>query len=137
MTTRNEQGRILTRLIGVVAILFGVLTIREGGAVLFWSEEARSAAGDYVPFVLWFNFLAGFAYVIAGLGLFALRRWSAILALAIAVATVIMFIAFGIHIAAGGAFEQRTIVAMSMRTLLWVVFSWLAHRSLIRAQKGN
>lgn len=45
----------------IVAVLFGLLTIQEGGAVLFWSESARAAAGQYVPFVVWFNFLAGSA----------------------------------------------------------------------------
>ena len=43
----------------IVAIVFGLMTIISGGSVLF-IESARRAAGDYVPFVLWFNFLAGF-----------------------------------------------------------------------------
>ena len=38
---------------------------------------ARQAAGHYVPFVLWFNFLAGFAYIVAGVGLWMRRRWAA------------------------------------------------------------
>ncbi|MBZ0145920.1 MAG: hypothetical protein K8F56_20345 [Rhodocyclaceae bacterium] len=41
--------------ISLVAIGFGLLTVRAGGAVLFGGEAARSAAGHYVPFVLWFN----------------------------------------------------------------------------------
>jgi hypothetical protein len=36
---------------------------------LFGTEATRAAAGNAVPFVLWFNFLAGFAYILAGLGL--------------------------------------------------------------------
>ncbi len=35
-------------------------------ALLFDGEAARTAAGAYVPLVLWFNFIAGFAYVITG-----------------------------------------------------------------------
>ncbi len=135
MTSTNEQATLWIRIIGVAAILFGTLTIKEGGAVLFWSEPARSAAGEYVPFVLWFNFLAGFAYVVAGAGFWAGGRWAAALALAIAGATAAVFIAFGVHIAAGGEYESRTIVAMSLRTGVWIVFSWLAHRFLIRPRK--
>ncbi len=30
---------------------------------------ARVAAGNFVPFVVWFNFLAGFVYVAAGVEL--------------------------------------------------------------------
>jgi hypothetical protein len=46
-----------------VAIQFGLMTIKEGGAVLLGNEAAVAAAGNYVPFVLWFNFLSGFAYI--------------------------------------------------------------------------
>tara|TARA_R110002110_G_scaffold239506_1_gene455438 strand:- start:59 stop:493 length:435 start_codon:yes stop_codon:yes gene_type:complete len=35
------------------------------------------SAGHYGPFVVWFNFLAGFAYVVAGFGLWFRRRWAA------------------------------------------------------------
>ena len=37
--------------------------------MLFGGEAARAAAGQFMPFVLWFNFIAGFAYVVAGVGL--------------------------------------------------------------------
>jgi hypothetical protein len=56
--------------------VFGALTIASGGRVLFVSEAARVATGNYVPFVVWFNFLAGFAYVAAGVGLWLGRRGS-------------------------------------------------------------
>ena len=46
----------------------------------------RAAAGNIVPFVLWFNFIAGFAYVIAGCGLFLWKHWAAVLSAAIAIA---------------------------------------------------
>lgn len=123
------------RTIGAVAALFGMMTIKEGGFVLFWSETARDAAGDYVPFVLWFNFLAGFLYVVAGYGLIRLRRWAAGLSIAIALMTALVFLAFGVHIASGGAFEQRTVAAMSLRTLFWIVVSWLAHRFLVEGKR--
>lgn len=138
MANTNNPANIVVRIIGVAAILFGMLTIKEGGSVLFWSETARSAAGQYVPFVLWFNFLAGFFYVIAGAGLWMGRRWARALALMIAGTTVAVFIAFGIHIAAGGGYEPRTIIAMSLRSGVWIAISLLAHRFLIRSRiAGN
>ena len=51
------------RALALLAIAFGALTIKEGGDVLFGQDAARVAAGDYVPFVLWSNFLLGFVYV--------------------------------------------------------------------------
>jgi len=98
----KTRYRIGLRIAAVVAVAFGLLTVREGGAVLFGGEAARAAAGNYVPFVLWFNFLAGFAYVAAGAGLWLQQRWSAWLALAILIGTVAVFAAFGVHVAAGG-----------------------------------
>jgi len=38
--------------------------------------DKTAAAGNYVPFVLRFNFVAGFAYVIAGIGMLKQRQWA-------------------------------------------------------------
>lgn len=120
------------RVAAVVAALFGLMTIREGGAVLFVDGAARLAAGDYVPFVLWFNFLAGFAYVVAGVGLWFRRPWAARVALGIAVATLLVFAAFGWHVASGGAFETRTVVAMTLRSTIWVVIATIGWRTSMK-----
>ena len=134
MTARTQRS-IQIRVISWVAFGFGLLTIKEGGTILFGDEAARTAAGNYVPFVLWFNFLAGFAYVIASAGLWMKRRWAAWLAIAIAAATALVFAAFGAHIYDGGVFEMRTVLAMSMRTLVWTVIAAIAWRSVPRS--GN
>lgn len=127
MTTRQPRG-LGTWAISLIAVAFGVLTIREGGATLFIDGPARAAAGNYVPFVLWFNFLAGFAYVIAGAGLWMRQRWAAWLALTIVVATALVFLAFGVHVYLGGPYEQRTVIAMSLRTLVWAGIAMVAWR---------
>lgn len=116
----------------VVAVGFGLLTIKEGGTILFGSDAARDAAGRYVPFVVWFNFVAGFAYVIAGAGLWARQRWAVRLSILIAGATAATFAAFGAHALSGGAYEMRTVVAMSLRTLVWVAIAWIGSRVVMR-----
>ena len=121
--------------ISLLAIGFGLLTIKEGGTVLFGDGTARTAAGNYVPFVLWFNFLAGFAYVAAGAGLWLQQRWAVWLAVAIALATAITFAAFGAHVASGGAYELRTVIAMSMRTLVWAAIAAIAGHELVRTSR--
>ncbi len=133
MTPVRQRPRMAMRIAAVVAVAFGLLTLKEGGTILFGSAAARAAAGHYVPFVLWFNFFAGFAYVAAGIGLWLGRRWAAGLAIAIAMATAVTFAAFGVHVQSGGAFEPRTVVAMSLRTLVWVVISIIAWRGVLRA----
>jgi hypothetical protein len=114
---------------GVVGILFGLATIASGGQALFGGPAARAAVGDAVPFVLWFNFVAGFAYVAAGVGLVAGRDWAARLATLLALATGAVFVAFGVHVALGGAYELRTAMAMTLRTGVWTIIAVLAHRA--------
>ena len=124
-----HSGRaIWMRVISLIAIGFGLLTLQEGGAVLFVDGAARQAAGHYVPFVLWFNFLAGFAYIVAGVGLWMRRRWAMWLAVAIAVASALVFLAFGVHVVLGGAWERRTAAAMTLRTLVWAGIAAMAWR---------
>lgn len=120
------------RVLALLALAFGVLTIRAGGSVLFGGEAAQRAAGAYVPFVLWFNFCAGFVYLAASVGLWLQRRWAVALALGIAVATMLVFTAFGVFVLQGGPFEWRTVVAMSVRSLFWAVLAWIAYRGIWR-----
>lgn len=128
MNNSTQQHGFLIRAISLVAIGFGLLTIKEGGMTLSGNEAALKAAGNYVPFVLWFNFMAGFAYVIAGAGLWMQQRWAVWLAVAIAAATALVFAAFGAHVFFGGLYEKRTVIAMSMRTLVWVTIAAIAWR---------
>ena len=72
----TSKADLLVKSLAVVAVLFGLLTVFSGGRTLFGGEGARLAAGAIVPFVLWFNFVAGFAYVVCGLGLWKRQRWS-------------------------------------------------------------
>jgi len=106
--------------VAVFAGVFGILSLISGGRVLFIDGAGREAAGDYVPFVVWFNFLAGPAYMAAAAGLALWRPWLTPLAFAIAVLTIAVFIAFGVHILTGGAYEARTVGALALRSLVWL-----------------
>ena len=130
-TIKQRRGWLISSL-SIVAILFGVMTVKEGGSVLLGNEEAVAAAGNYVPFVLWFNFLSGFAYIATGVGLWLQQSWAVWLAVAIAATTTLIFAAFGMYINSGGAYEQRTILAMSMRTVVWFVIAGATTRLLSR-----
>ncbi len=135
----NTQGHrdVLVWTVSLVAIAFGVMTIKEGGSVLFVDGAARVAAGHYVPFVLWFNFIAGFAYVLAGVGIWLRKRWGVQLAIAIAAATLGVFAAFAVHVATGGAYAQRTVGAMTLRSLVWIVIAAIGAWRLQRlARRG-
>lgn len=112
------------RIAGGVAIAFGLLTVVSGGSTLLGGLDM----GAVVAFVLWFNTLAGFAYVLAGYGLWRQRPWAYPLSLAILAATVLVFAAFGLHVALGGAFEMRTVFAMTLRSAVWAVIAGVARQ---------
>ncbi len=116
--------------VGLLAGLFGLATVLSGGRVLFGPAEVRAAAGRVVPFVLWFNFIAGFAYLGAAAGLVRARRWAAPLSLAIAAATALVFLALGLHVARGGAVEPRTVAAMVLRTGVWTAIAAVTCRRI-------
>ena len=122
----NKLFRFIRYAVAAVALVFGLLTIVSGGQVLFGAEAARQAAGNYLPFVVWFNFLAGFAYVAAAAGLATGQPWAARLALAIAAATALAFSVFGLFVLGGAPFEARTAGAMTLRTALWAGIAWFA-----------
>jgi len=124
--------RALRRVLGAAAVFFGVMTLFAGGRMLFGGEVARQGAGQIVEFVLLFNFGAGFAYVTAGVAALLDRRWSVWVARGLAVATGLVFAALGAHILGGGAFEEQTVVAMTVRTTFWtaqaVIWPYLVDR---------
>ncbi len=117
---------------GAIGLVFGLLTVFSGGTALFGGEAARAVVGNAVPFVLWFNFAAGFFYVVAGLGLLLNRSWAAWLSIAIAVATVLVLAAFGLHVAGGGLYEMRTVGAMLLRAAVWAIIAAVGWRSVRR-----
>ena len=113
----------------VAAILFGVMTALTGGRALFGSLESRADFGNTVPFVLWFNFLAGFVYIITGVGLLLHKRWALHTSLFVAVSTILVFVAFGVHVISGGAYERRTIGALMIRSLFWIAVTIVSIRA--------
>lgn len=114
----------VTKVFGGAAILFGTATVISGGNALFVMHRIFEPAGRIVPFVLYFNFAAGFAYIMTGIGLILRRRWALAFAGVIAVATTIVFVGLGVWIFVGNAYEMRTVIAMSLRAAFWFTASF-------------
>jgi hypothetical protein len=134
LSTHFAAGRWL---LGAVAVVFGVVTLLEGGHVLWGGPAARAAAGNVVPFVLIFNFTAGFAYVTGGLATLLGRGWSVWVAAGLALCTLLVFAALGVHVLSGGAHEPRTLVAMTIRSGFWVTQALLLPRVLRTGRLGG
>lgn len=134
MTLSKMKRPSWRRATALLAILFGLLTIISGGSVLF-NAQVRQIAGNYVEFVVWFNFLAGFAYVIAGVGVWKQQQWSVWLSILIAGATLLTFAAFGLYMLRGGVYEMRTVGAMTLRAAVWIVIAAIAYRWIVAAPR--
>jgi hypothetical protein len=114
-------------------VAFGLLTVVSGGTALFGAVDM----GAVVPFVLWFNFVAGLAYIAGGILLWLDHPLALPVALAILVATAAVFAAFLWRVASGGAYEVRTVGAMTLRTAFWVAMAWVAWRGRNDSLKGQ
>ena len=130
MTLKTVVRSIAILVVSAVAVVFGLLTIKAGGSVLFGDSITQRSAGSYVPFVLWFNFFAGFIYLVAGVGLFLQKQWAAWMSIIIFVATITVFVLFGLHVINGGMYEARTVGAMSLRTTVWALIALVASRKI-------
>jgi hypothetical protein len=119
------------RILAGIAVLFGVLTVFSGGQVLFGSELSRANAGQVGAFVLWFNFCAGFGYVLAGVGLWFGMRWASLLASVLAMTTAVLSLSLVVHIVLGGGYEMRTLAAMALRMGFLAVLAWRARQELV------
>lgn len=94
---------------------FGLLTLFVSSAVIFDLFGIREVEGEYVPLVLWANFLVSFLYLAAAYGLFREWPWPPTI---LAIATVILLaaaIGLGLHVNSGAPYEQRTIGALAFR----------------------
>lgn len=115
--------------IALVAMVFGTVTVISGGGVLFGTDAIREAAGRFVPFVVWFNFIAGFAYIAAGIAIWQAHRWAFTLSVAIAVATFMAAAGFGVWVFLGNVYEMRTVGALALRFGVWVAIALAVRRA--------
>ena len=113
------------KVLALFAVVFGIMTIFSGGRALFGDVQARAAVGNAIPSVLWFNFLAGFAYVITGIGIWKKCHWAKAASIVIASCTALIGVAFIAVVLQGAAYETRTAAALLLRLSFWTVIAFL------------
>ena len=131
MNVTKKWGKRILAMVSFFAISFGVMTIKSGGFALFGGIEGMQFAGNYISFVLWFNFVAGFFYIFSGVGLFLRKEWSKVIVKYLALLNPLVFIVFGLYVATGVDFEIRTVGAMLIRSLFWIgIFLYVKNKQL-------
>ncbi len=109
--------------VAIAAALFGLLTIFSGGTALFGGATAKAAVGDAVPFVLWFNFLAGFVYLLGAFALYRSTIWAHRIAWLLGLSTLLVFAILIVVALSGTPFEWRTVGAMTIRAGFWLAIA--------------
>ncbi len=122
---KNERPLMIT-ILAIIAVAFGALTLFSGGRNLF-DDAVIATAGNTIGFVLWFNFLAGFAYIFAGYLLWQWKLCGVRLSAVIAGATLLVFLAMGIYVIQfEGLYNAKTVGAMVIRSSVWLFIAVLS-----------
>lgn len=106
----------------IFLFLFGLVTLFMSSAVLFDWLGIREKEGNFVPAVVWANWLCGFLYLDAAYAVFknSLRaKIPLITALFILIAA---YLYLFIHISNSGLYETKTVGAMAFRVGITALF---------------
>ena len=127
--------RTILYIVVLVLSLFALLTLFLSSSIILDLFNIREKEGNYVPFVVWANFISSILYLIAAVGLLKLKKWSAFILLLSAVILIAAFVGLKIHINNGGIYELKTVGAMIFRIALTTGFS-LASYILVKKSKA-
>ncbi len=118
----STQGKKMTlqnrhRLAALLAIIPGLLSIKEGGSVLL-----GLVTKDYtiLPWLVWYNVVLGFASVIVGIGMWRKRAGSIKLATTILSLHGLVLIILIILFAFKAPVSLISVMAMLFRTSVWI-----------------
>lgn len=97
-------------------VIFGLLTLFMSSSVLFDWFGIRAKEGNFVPAVVWANWVCGMLYLSAAFGILKYKTWSKVpLIISLLILTTASILLF-IHINSGGFYETKTVGAMAFRT---------------------
>lgn len=127
---------LVLKIAAIALALFAAVTIFMSGSVLFDLFGIRAKEGNYVLFVVVANFICGFLYLMAAIGLFLQRKWSNPLLITTLGILLVAFLGFMWHIEAGGLYEMRTVKALGFRFLVTLLFAGISWFYLTRNKKS-
>ncbi|PRX43821.1 hypothetical protein [Salegentibacter salegens] len=130
-----KKSKIFRYVIAILILAFALVTLFMSSSVLFNWFGIRAKQGDFVPFIVWTNFVAGFIYLIAALGFLQSKKWTLWILTTVALLLFIALMILLLHIDRGGSFEFETIRAMVFRIVLTITFSLLAYYQLIKYKR--
>lgn len=125
-----KRNKMFRYLIAIVLIAFASATLFMSSSVIFDWFGIREKEGDYVPFIVWTNFIAGFLYLAAAYGLLKAEKWAFWILIGTTLFLAIALVVLALYINSGGAFELKNVGAMGFRIVLTIAFSVFAFYNL-------
>lgn len=106
-------------------LIFGAVTVFMSSAVLFDFFGIRAREGNFVPYIVWTNWLCGFLYLATAYGIYREKKWTLYCLVTALVLLVTATTVLIIHIKNGGLYEMKTLGAIAFRTALTALFTVL------------
>ena len=114
----------------IFLILFGGVTLFMSSSVLFDWFGIRAKEGNYVPGIVWANFVCGILYLIAAYGILKNLTWAKFPLIISMIILVFAYIGLFIHINNDGLYETKTIGAMAFRIGVTAIFLFITTKIL-------
>jgi hypothetical protein len=128
--TQQKKDRVAS----ILAIVIGLLSVREGGSVLL---GLTIPAYSVLPWLVWYNVVMGAVSVVAGVGMWNRGAWSISLGLNILTFHGIVFLGLLGLRQYGQDVARISIVAMLFRTLTWIVIYSLLRWNRLDHEETN
>ncbi len=71
-----KTKKIINTVSAIVLAVFALLTLFLSSSVIFDWFGIRAKEGNYVPFIIWTNFICSILYLIAVYGFFKRTKWT-------------------------------------------------------------
>jgi len=111
----------------ILLIAFGLLTLFLSSSVLFDWFGIRAMEGNYVPLIVYINFISSLLYLVAAYLILKENKRAFTLLVFSVILLLFGSIALQFHIKNGGLYELKTPKAMLFRTLITMVLAVLSY----------
>lgn len=112
----------------VALLIFGAVTLFMSSSVLFDWFGIREKEGNFVPLIVWANWLCGFLYLMAAFALWKNKLWAVKPLIISLIILSVAFIGLFLHITGGGLYETKTLGAMVFRLGITGIFTYLTFK---------
>ena len=112
----------------IALLIFGAVTLFMSSSVLFDWFGIREKEGNFVPLIVWANWLCGFLYLMTAFALWKNKLWAVKPLIISLIILAVAFIGLFIHITGGGLYETKTLGAMVFRLGITGIFTYLTFK---------